>query len=150
MQETDKFKSVFEYQVTFSDCDPAELAYYPRIIEWLDWSSEHMWRRVGMPWHEFFNKDEMGGMPLLDVQVSFRFPMRFGDELTITTWIDAFQARTFTVKHTIHNKGHLAAECTEKRAWVVRDPDAEKGARAVPFPEELRRLFHRPAEAPAG
>lgn len=142
----DKFTSVFEYQVTFSDCDPAALAYYPRIIEWLDWASEHMWRNVGRPWHDFFNKGGMAGMPLLDVHISFKFPMRFGDKLTITTWIDAFEGRTFTVRHTIRNDGHVAAECAEKRAWVVEDPGSEKGIRAVPFPAELRGLFHRPAK----
>lgn len=141
----EKVTSTFEYQVTFSDCDPASLAYYPRIIEWLDWASEHMWRSVGRPWHDFFNKDSMGGMPLLDVHISFHYPMRHGDRLTITTWIDTFEGRTFTVRHTIRNKGHVAAECTEKRAWVVEDKGSEKGIRAVPFPDELRGLFHRPA-----
>lgn len=141
----DKFTSVFDYQVTFSDCDPASLAYYARIIEWCDWSNEKLWREAGLPWHKFFNKNGMGGMPLLDVHISFHFPMRHGDHLKITSWVDVFDGRTFTVRHEIMNGDHLSAKSAEKRAWVVAEPETEKGIRAVPVPDEVQRAFHRPA-----
>lgn len=137
-----KIKSVFEYQVTFSDCDPANMVYYPRILEWMDWSTEKLFRSVGWPWHEHFGVDGMGGLPLLDIQVSFTHPCRFGDQIGITTWIDAFEGRKFTVRHEMVNSGILAAECREYRAWVIQEAGSPKGLRAVPVPQEVQELFH--------
>jgi YbgC/YbaW family acyl-CoA thioester hydrolase len=137
-----KFKATYKHQVTFSDCDPAALAYYPRIIEWCDWSNENLWRQAGLGWHEFFNQDGMGGMPLLDVHISFHFPMRHGDHLEITSWIDVFEGRTFTMCHEIYNGPHLSAKSSEKRAWVIEDSSSEKGIRAIPVPDDVKAIFH--------
>lgn len=139
----EKLSNVFEYQVTFSDCDPAALAYYARIVEWCDWSNEALWRAAGLPWHTFFNRDGMGSMPLLDVHISFHFPMRHGDRLKITSWIDVFEGRTFTVRHDIMNGEHLSARSAEKRAWILPAPETEKGMKAVPVPDEVQQVFHR-------
>lgn len=141
----DKYKSVMDYQVTFSDCDPAAMAYYPRIVEWCDWAHERMWRSVGYPWHAHFGSAELNGMPLLDIHYSFHFPMRHGDELRITSWIESFDGRKFTVAHEIMNGEHFAAEARELRAWVVPDPGSPKKIKAAPVPDEVRRLFHKPA-----
>ena len=137
-------KFSFPYQVSFSDCDPADMAYYPRIIEWLDWAGENMWREAGHPWHDFFNKDGMRGMPMLEFNVAFSHPMRFGDTLAITTWIEAFEGRSFVCRHEIHNGDILCASATERRAWVVDAPESPKKIKAAPFPEELRPIFHPP------
>src|SRR5687767_8055658 len=97
-------KSTFRHQVTFSDCDPAQLAYYPRMFEWFDWSTERLFRSVGLHWEEFFMKDGRAAMPLLDISAQFTYPCRLGDHITITTWIDTFAGSRFTVKHELMNR----------------------------------------------
>jgi 4-hydroxybenzoyl-CoA thioesterase len=138
-------KTVFHHRVTFSDCDPAHMAYYPRILEWFDHSTDHLFRSVGLKWEKMFKAGKPAGMPLLDISVQFKSPCRFGDELAITTWIDAFEGRRFTVKHELQNGDVLGATCREHRAWVMIDPASAKGIKAVPVPDEIRRLFHRSA-----
>ena len=103
-----------------------------------------MWRAVGFAWHDFFHKDGMNGMPLLDVNISFHFPMRHGDKLTFKTWLDRVEGRTFTVRHEIYNGEHLAAKSAEMRAWVVLAPEREKGLKAIPMPDDVQALFRRP------
>lgn len=145
MPEIDKLTTTLTRQVTFSDCDPAKMAYYCRIIEWTDWAHEQLWIEAGYPWHEHFQSDYLAGMPLLDIQVSFRYPMRMGDILTIKSWIEAFEGRTYTAIHEVYNGEHLAARNVEKHAWAVPAPDSPKKIKAVPVPDEVRALFHRPA-----
>lgn len=140
-------KSVYQHRVTFSDCDPAMLAYYPRILEWFDWSTEKLFRSVDLHWDKMFMKDNMGGLPLLDISVQFKYPVRFGDEIEIKSWVDAFEGRRFTMRHVMTNVTGgraLAAECREFRAWVLIDPSVPRGIRAIPVPEHVRALFHRP------
>lgn len=136
-------KTTYHHRVTFSDCDPAHMAYYPRILEWFDHSTDHLFRSVGLHWEKMFMRDGMGGMPLLDISVQFKFPCRFGDKLAITTWIDAFEGRRFTVRHEMMNGANLAATCREHRAWVLLAPDSPRGLRAIPVPEEVQKKFHR-------
>ena len=141
-------KTVFKHQVTFSDCDPAHMAYYPRILEWFDWSTEHLFRSVGLNWETMFMRDGMGGLPLLDISVQFSYPCRFGDHLEIMTWIDAFEGRKFTIKHEMTNTTggrNLAAQCREYRVWAMLDPGSPRGIKAAPVPEPVRKLFHREA-----
>jgi 4-hydroxybenzoyl-CoA thioesterase len=144
MSEVDKVKSIFDYQVTFSDCDPAQMAYYPRIVEWCDWAHEKLWRSVGYAWHDYFQTEDLDGLPLLGITYSFHFPMRFGDKLRITSWIDSFEGRKFTVAHEIMNGEHLSAKAQELRTWAVPAPDSPKKIKATPVPEAVRRLFHKP------
>lgn len=138
-------KHLYRHKVTFSDCDPAHMAYYPRILEWFDWSTEALFRSVGLHWEKMFGQGGMGGLPLLDIAVSFTYPCRFGDDIEILTWIDAFEGRKFTVRHEMTNAtgGRApAARCREFRAWVVLDPASPRGIKAAPVPAEIQKLFH--------
>ena len=140
-----KFVAVFKHRVTFADCDPAHLAYTPRIMEWFDWSAEHLWRSADLHWDRFFMKDGMGGLPLLDISVQFKYPCRFGDFVEIESWIDEFRAKTFTIRHKLWNATNgrrLGAESREVRTWARIDPAAPNGMRAAPVPDEVRRKFH--------
>jgi 4-hydroxybenzoyl-CoA thioesterase len=136
-------KTSFRHRVTFSDCDPAHMAYYPRIMEWFDHSTDHLFRSVGLRWEKMFKDNDPAGMPLLDISVQFKFPCRFGDLVAIESWIDSFEGRKFTVKHEMKNGDNLAAVCREHRAWVILDPGSPRGIKAVPVPAAIRALFHR-------
>ena len=127
----DKVRSVFEHQVTFSDCDPAAMAYYPRIVEWCDWSHEHLWRSVGYPWHEHFGTEQLNGLPLLQISYSFHFPMRFGDRLRITSWIDRFEGRKFTVAHEIMNGERFAPRVPSMKEASSFDTTSSASAGSV-------------------
>ncbi|MCW5771770.1 MAG: acyl-CoA thioesterase [Rhodospirillaceae bacterium] len=137
-------RTVYQHRVTFADCDPAQMAYYPRMLEWLDRSTDHLFRSVGLCWEEMFPRNEPQGMPMLDISIQFKYPCRFGDRISIESWVEAFEGRKFTIKHEMKNGENLAAECREHRAWVVLDPGSARGIKAIPVPDEVRKLFHRP------
>lgn len=138
-------RTTYKHRVSFSDCDPAQMAYYPRILEWFDLSTDHLFRSVGLKWEEMFRRNEPQGTPMLDISVQFKYPCRFGDVVTIETWIDAFEGRKFTIKHEMTNGEHLAATCREHRAWVLPDPGSARGLKAIAVPDDIQKLFHRPA-----
>src|SRR5262249_52108278 len=58
-------RTTYQHRVTFSDCDPARMAYYPRMLEWFDHSTDQLFRSVGLRWEEMFARNEPQGMPLL-------------------------------------------------------------------------------------
>lgn len=137
-------RTTYRHRVTFADCDPAQMAYYPRILEWLDQSTDHLFRSVGLKWEEMFPRNEPQGLPMLDISIQFKYPCRFGDLISIASWVEAFEGRKFTVRHEMMNGENLAAVCREHRAWVMLDPGSPRGIKAVAVPEDIRALFHRP------
>jgi 4-hydroxybenzoyl-CoA thioesterase len=36
-------------KVEFGDCDPAQIAYYPNLIVWVDHSTHHLFEAAGFP-----------------------------------------------------------------------------------------------------
>ncbi|MCP4328534.1 MAG: acyl-CoA thioesterase [Alphaproteobacteria bacterium] len=134
------FRAFLSRHVHFSDCDPAQIVFYPRYFIWFDQATENMFRLAGMPWETTFEAHDGGfaGVPLLDASADFKSPCKMGDHIEIETWVDDWREKVFTVLHRIHNNGRLAVEGRETRIWVVRAADREAGIRSAPIPGDVR------------
>ena len=139
----DMFKNRLKRHIHFSDCDPAQIVFYPRYFVWFDQATESLFRAVDFCWEEKLGKEEgeFAGVPLLGASADFRSACKMGDDIEIETWIDDWQDRKFTVKHAIHNNGTLAVLGEELRVWVVRAADRPAGIRAGPIPAQVKALF---------
>jgi 4-hydroxybenzoyl-CoA thioesterase len=66
-------------QVRFGHVDPAGIAYYPRIYDYLHDVYEELWERhVGARYYRILSDEKMG-FPLVHSEVDFSHPLRFGD-----------------------------------------------------------------------
>ncbi len=127
--------------VNFADCDPARLVFYPRYFEWFDRGTEMLFRSVGLDWETLLGKGDWCGVSLLDAAANFKRPCRFGDTVEIESCVEEWRGKTFLVCHHITNKGVLAVEGRELRAWVVTDRNRPAGRRAAPVPAEIIARF---------
>jgi 4-hydroxybenzoyl-CoA thioesterase len=132
---------VQHYIVDFSDCDPARIVFYPRYFEWFDRGTERLFRSLGMPWATLFGTPMCYGLPILDAHANFKRPSRFGDTIEIETRVGEWRGKTFLMQHEIRNRGELAVEGQELRAWTVPDPSRPVGFRAAPVPEDVIARF---------
>src|SRR5579883_1489875 len=103
-------RSVQTRLVNFADCDPAQIVFYPRYFEWFDRGTEMLFRAAGLDWETLFATGNWNGVPILDAGANFKRPCRFGDTVTVDTWIEEWRGKTFLVRHQIRNRGELAAE----------------------------------------
>lgn len=68
-----------QIQVRFGHVDPAGIAYYPRIFEYLHEVTEELWvHHVGVRYDHLLLVEKIG-FPLVHADVDFRHPLRFGD-----------------------------------------------------------------------
>lgn len=134
-------RSLQSRTVNFADCDPARLVFYPRYFEWFDRATEMMFRAVDLKWEVLFAAGRWNGVPLLDVGANFKRPCRLGDAIEIESWVEEWRGKTFLVRHMIRNKGELAVEGHELRAWTVVDASRPAGLRAEPVPAEIIARF---------
>ena len=98
-----------EIKITFGDCDPAKMIYYPTYFRWFDRGTEHLFRSVGLPWEEFFDDYDLAGLPIVDAGAKFSKAVKMGHTVVFETWVDEWRNRSLVVKHRVTHDGDLVA-----------------------------------------
>lgn len=133
---------VSEIKVEWAHCDFAGIVFYPTFYIWFDQGTERLFAANGLSYAQLREVFGIDGMPLLETGTTYKNASKLGSDLTITSWIDAWEGKTFLIKHRImHADGREALEGFERRIFVIKDPEMERGMRAVEMPDELRARF---------
>ena len=110
-----------DIHVSFGDCDPAGIVYYPHFFRWFD-GTFHGWLRAsGHPHEELCRKLGASGFGLMDVGAGFRGPVRDGDHLVISARIEEWATRFVRIRYEGHVQGKLVVEGFEKRGVFLTD-----------------------------
>ena len=142
MPEQDVKEFVSEIKVEWAHCDFAGIVFYPTFYIWFDQGTERLFAANGLSYAQLREVFGIDGMPLLETGTTYKNASKLGSDLTITSWIDAWEGKTFLIKHRImHADGREALEGFERRIFVIKDPEMERGMRAVEMPDELRARF---------
>ncbi|MEM6673953.1 MAG: thioesterase family protein [Planctomycetota bacterium] len=123
-------------QVRFGHVDPAGIAYFPRIFDYLHDVFEEVWEEhVGTRYYHLLLEQSIG-FPLVHSEVDFKRPLRFGDRPVAS--VTCFRiGRTslglryrFLLGDEVHVDARMITVCTDTRSM---EP--------LPIPEEFRRRF---------
>jgi 4-hydroxybenzoyl-CoA thioesterase len=134
-------RNAIELEVDWADCDPAGIVFYPQFFRMMNLGTHKLFDAAGLPYHELPARYGILGVPLLDVQASFRSPARVADRLTLESELAEWRTRTFVVAHTMKSGSRVVFEAREVRVWAAADSDAPNGIKAVTIPEEVKALF---------
>ena len=130
---------IYEIHVTFGDCDPAGIVFYPNFSRWMDASSLNFFVQCGVPpWRELVKTTGIIGTPLLEIHTRFLRPATYGEALTIHTSVEEWRARVFIHKHLVMRGEELLCEGTETRAFCTRHPDDADRIKAIAVPEDIK------------
>lgn len=132
----------FPIKVMFSDCDPAQIVFYPKYFQWFDIATQKMFNQLGMEWSRFWPERGIAGLPLVDASATFTGPARMDDEIEIESWVDEWKKKIFVVRHNVIRDGKVIVEGKEVRACVASDPESNKGIRSIPMPEDVIAKFN--------
>jgi 4-hydroxybenzoyl-CoA thioesterase len=133
---------VSEIKVEWAHCDFAGIVFYPTFYIWFDQGTERLFAANDLSYAQLREDFGIDGMPLLETGTTYKNASKLGSDLIITSWIDAWEGKTFLIKHRImHADGREALEGFERRIFVIKDPAMERGMRAVEMPDELRARF---------
>ena len=92
-------------KVMFSDCDPAQIVFYPKYFQWFDVATQKMFNDLGMEWSTFWPDRGLAGLPLVDASATFKGPARMDDEINIESWVDDWKEKIFVVRHNVVKDG---------------------------------------------
>jgi 4-hydroxybenzoyl-CoA thioesterase len=83
--------------VRFQDCDPAGIAYFPRLLALVDAAIED-WTADALGTSRAEMHLEMGlGLPTVDLRTRFRAPARLGDVLELAVTVAALGRTSLTL-----------------------------------------------------
>lgn len=98
--------------VRFGDVDPAGIVYYPRFLHYCHVAMEEYFTQVlGRPYPTVI-AEESFGLPTVQLESRFHYPLRYGDEVEIRVAIESIGRSSVVWQFTLFKRG-------------VEDPSAE-------------------------
>jgi len=129
-----------DVEISWGDCDPADIVYFPNYFRWFDASTAHHFATAGLPKPELIRRYNVVGFPMVDTSAKFHVPSKHGDVVNITTRITRFGRSSFDLEHRLFRGKTLAVEGFEKRVLVQKKENGD-GIRSFAIPKEVIALF---------
>ena len=133
------------WKVRFGDVDPAGIALYPTVVRALHDALEDFFEEFVKVAYDRVMTVERIGWPAVELHVSFRAPLRFGEVVTLSMTI--LEMGRSSVKFRYRVRGEDGSERAEAELTAVTV--SLDGFHPVPIPERYRREFQKILE-PAG
>ena len=129
--------------VTWGDCDPAGIIYYPTYFRWIDAATWNLFFAAGFTFASLRAEFPGMDMPAASCSMEFRSPAHFGDKVEVRSRVEHWGGKSFKVRHeVVRSDGVLLAGGRETRVWVRNTPGI--GLRSDTIPESLKKRFVLP------
>jgi 4-hydroxybenzoyl-CoA thioesterase len=132
--------------VSWGDCDPAGIIYYPTYYRWMDAATWTMIAAAGFPPSRM--RAEHFSIPAVDSNCAFVSSPVFGDECEVRSKVTKWGRTSFTVSHefVLPADERLLARGTEVRVWCRYESGPGSTMRSEPTPQELRAALGASSE----
>ncbi len=123
-------------QVRFGHVDPAGIAYFPRIYDYVHDVFEELWERhVGVPYYRLLCEQKIG-FPLVHSEVDFTHPLRFGDRPVVRVTCYRLGHTSIGLRYRISLGDALCVDARMVTTCVNLDT-----MKPLPISDEFRRRF---------
>jgi 4-hydroxybenzoyl-CoA thioesterase len=129
----------FRRPVAFDEIDAAGFAYFPKVVALAHEALERLLEDARPGGYAGWVMGERIGLPCVHVAADFSAPLRFGDEIVVTTSIAKFG--TTSVSFLVNVSRGDGVQCA-RIDYVVACAKLD-GPRKHPLPVELRRALER-------
>ena len=123
-------------QVRFGHVDPAGIAYFPRIFDYVHDVFEELWEEhVGIRYYHLLLEQKVG-FPLVHSDVDFKRPLQFGDRMVVSVTCFKLGHSSLGLRYRFMMADAIHVEARMVTACVRTDT-----MRSIPIPDEYRRRF---------
>lgn len=124
--------------VRFGDVDPAGIAYFPRIHNFLHQAFENLWEDfIGVRYYYLILKQRLA-FPMVHSDVNFLHPLHFGDRPVIKVTCFKLGDSSIGLRYVFLVDGEVCVDA--RMTTVCVDADTMK---PQTVPDEYRRYFER-------
>lgn len=112
--------STREIEVRYAETDQMGVVYHANYLVWMELGRTQLIKDIGFNYAEM-EKDGIIS-PVLDIQASYKKPLRYGDTATIKTWVEEYDGIRSVYKYEIFSgNGELALTGSSKHVCVKKD-----------------------------
>lgn len=123
-------------KVRFGHVDPAGIAYFPRIYDYIHEAFEELWEvHVGARYYELLGQQRLG-FPLVHSEVDFAHPLRFGDRPLVRVTCFQLGRSSLGLRYEYKLDETLCVDARMTTACI--DLDTMKSR---PIPDDYRQRF---------
>ena len=112
------------HAIRFGDVDPAGIVYYPRYLHFCHVAMEEFFGgALGVPYPRLVAEERLG-FPAVRLEVDFKRPLRYGDEVEIETVVEKVGASSLTFRFSFFRCGEGEPVSTARVVTVCLDLDS--------------------------
>lgn len=130
-------------RVTFGDCDPANIVYFPNFYRWFDQATHDLCEAAGYELTQVRRDRDWLGFPLAEAGARFLRPATINDRLRVETRIRLWRPKMFLLDHCIRRDGELLVQGWQTRFIGVRLPEQGGRLAALQIPGEFSQALDR-------
>lgn len=128
--------------VTWGDCDPAGIVYFPRFFEKFHEAMERWFGDALHQPYEVLIVDRKLGLPSVHTEADFHAPCRFGERLVVELRVARLGRSSIDLAYRVVVAGDEAGPSRLRGRTVCAvmdlDPSSPTYARALPWPDDLK------------
>ena len=114
------FVSEKEVQVRYAETDAMQVVYHGQYVVWLELGRTQLIEDLGFNYAEMEKEGHVA--PVLDIQLSYKKPFRYGDTAWVYTWIQEYNGVRTVYGYEIKNKdGEVCLTGTTSHTIVKKD-----------------------------
>ena len=110
----------YDYQVSFGDCDPAGILFYPNNFSWFD-RAFHSWLDQFGGHDGICRRLNAIGIGLMDAGARFQAPLYPGDQISVHLSITEWKSRSVSLRYEIRVKERIAVIGQEVRGLFRKE-----------------------------
>jgi 4-hydroxybenzoyl-CoA thioesterase len=131
-----------QQQVRFGHVDPAGIAYYPRIFDYIHEAFEELWEvHVGVRYYHLLGTQRIG-FPLVRAEVDFKRPLRFGDRPIVRVTCFRLGRSALGLRYVYELAEGVCLDARMTTVCTSLEP-----MQSIPMPEAYRASFEAILEA---
>jgi len=124
--------------VRFGDVDPAGIAYYPRINNFIHEAFENLWEEYIGERYYLLIQEKRIAFPMVHTEIDFRAPLRFGDRPVIKVTCFHLGRSSLGIRYEFDVNGVICVDAKTKTTCI----DADK-LKSQPIPDGYREPLGR-------
>ena len=130
-------------QVRFGHVDPAGIAYFPRIYDYLHDVFEEVWEKhVGTRYYHLLLEQQIG-FPLVHSDVDFKSPLRFGDRPVVSVTCFKLGRSSLGLRYVFKLADRVCVDARQVTSCVNLE-----NMESIEIPPEFRARFEALLETP--
>lgn len=124
------------FRVRYAETDASGVVYHANYLVWFEHGRGEWFWQQGRDYHRDI---EARGFiwPVTELSARYVAPARYGDLVTVKTWLKEIKSREFTLAYEVFNAETKQLLCT---GWT-KHLNVNTQWRVVPIPEDIRKLM---------